>query len=311
MQIDLQHYGPVTVLGIKGKMTLGEGDELLKDCINQLVVTGRLLIVLNLEAMPYYDSAGSGEIVRTYTIVSRQGGRLVLCKPTKRILDHLAITKLLTVFEIYDSVEEAVRSFGTATLEVSCPVCGPGTWNGLLEKTSLQTCVVCDVGFMPRLTRAMMAPFQSAGELESPVVTAHVNHLWWITYYENSFGREAVHLSLGTPSTISVTGRLDLFAHDVVDMAWRSVPPPRRVVFDVTSVKTASMAGRAKLQELCAREEGGRAVILTRHSASGSPEAAVPPVGASAFVDRDRAVEQLGDLEHAATAIEVLIRRRA
>ena len=64
--------------------------------------------------MPYVDSAGLGEIVRTYTTVSRQGGSLKLLNLTKRITDLLAITKLLTVFETFDAESDAVRSFSAS-----------------------------------------------------------------------------------------------------------------------------------------------------------------------------------------------------
>jgi anti-sigma B factor antagonist len=67
--------------------------------------------VLNLADVPYVDSAGLGEIVRTYTTVSKQGGTLKLLNLTKRITDLLSITKLLTVFETFDNENEAVRSF--------------------------------------------------------------------------------------------------------------------------------------------------------------------------------------------------------
>ena len=76
--------------------------------------TGRglgLKIILNLADVPYIDSAGLGEIVRTYTTVSRQGGKLKLLNLTKRIQDLLAITKLLTVFDTYDSEAEAIKSY--------------------------------------------------------------------------------------------------------------------------------------------------------------------------------------------------------
>lgn len=111
MQIEERVVGDVTILDIKGKMTLGEGDELLKDKINSLVSQGHKKLVLNLEGVPYIDSAGLGEIVRTYTTVSRQGGKLKLLNLTKRIEDLLSITKLLTVFEVFDSEDEAVNSF--------------------------------------------------------------------------------------------------------------------------------------------------------------------------------------------------------
>jgi anti-sigma B factor antagonist len=111
MQIEERMVGDVTLLDLKGKMTLGEGDELLKDKINSLLTQGHKKLVLNLEAVPYIDSAGLGEIVRTYTTVSRQGGKLKLLNLTKRIQDLLAITKLLTVFETFESESDAVKSF--------------------------------------------------------------------------------------------------------------------------------------------------------------------------------------------------------
>jgi anti-sigma B factor antagonist len=111
MEIAERVVNDVTVLDLKGKMTLGEGDELLKDKINSLLAQGRKKLLLNLEGVPYIDSAGLGEVVRTYTTVSRQGGSLKLLNLTKRIEDLLSITKLLTVFETYDSESEAVSSY--------------------------------------------------------------------------------------------------------------------------------------------------------------------------------------------------------
>jgi len=112
MQIAERLVGDVMILDISGKMTLGEGDELLRDKVNSLLHQGHKKLVLNLEGVPYIDSAGLGEIVRTYTSVSRQGGKLKLLNLTKRIQDLLSITKLLTVFETYDVEQEALKSFG-------------------------------------------------------------------------------------------------------------------------------------------------------------------------------------------------------
>jgi len=111
MQIEERNVGDVVVLDLKGKITLGEGDELLKDKVNSLVNQGHKKIILNLAQVPYIDSAGLGEVVRTYTTVSRQGGSLKLLNLTKRITDLLSITKLLTVFETFDSEDEALRSY--------------------------------------------------------------------------------------------------------------------------------------------------------------------------------------------------------
>ena len=111
MLIEERVVGGIVVLDLKGKVTLGEGDEMLKDKVNSLVNQGHKKILLNLADVPYVDSAGLGEIVRTYTTVSRQGGNLKLVNLTKRITDLLAITKLLTVFETFEAESDAIRSF--------------------------------------------------------------------------------------------------------------------------------------------------------------------------------------------------------
>ena len=116
MQIEERVVDGVTILDLKGKMTLGEGDELLKDKINSLIQQDKKKLLLNLEGVPYIDSAGLGEIVRTYTTVSRQGGKLKLLNLTKRIQDLLAITKLLTVFETYDPNRKRSRASSKARL---------------------------------------------------------------------------------------------------------------------------------------------------------------------------------------------------
>jgi len=113
MQISQRSVGDVTIIDLNGKMTLGEGDELLRDKVNSLIAQGQKRLVLNLAEVPYIDSAGLGEIVRTYTTVSRQGGVLKLLALTKRIQDLLAITKLLTIFETFDTEDEAVKSFSS------------------------------------------------------------------------------------------------------------------------------------------------------------------------------------------------------
>jgi anti-sigma B factor antagonist len=111
MQIDERTVSEVTVLDLKGKITLNEGDEVLKDKINSLIMQGKKKILLNLAEVPYIDSAGLGEIVRTYTTVSRQGGQLKLVNLTKRITDLLMITKLLTVFETFEVEQDAIKSY--------------------------------------------------------------------------------------------------------------------------------------------------------------------------------------------------------
>ena len=112
MKIQERTVEDVTILDMEGKLLIGEGDELLREKVNGLVEGGKIKILLNLGEVPYMDSAGLGEVVRCYTTVSRKSGTLKLLNLTKRLEDLLSITKLLTVFETYDSEDEAVKSFG-------------------------------------------------------------------------------------------------------------------------------------------------------------------------------------------------------
>ena len=111
MQISERESGSVTILDLSGKVTLGEGDTLLKDKLNSLLHQGKKKVLLNLAQVNYVDSAGLGAIVAAYTTVTRDGGSLKLANVTKRLQDLLSITKLLTVFETFDSEDEGVRSF--------------------------------------------------------------------------------------------------------------------------------------------------------------------------------------------------------
>ena len=112
MNIAERTIGDVVVVDVSGKITLGDGgDMVLKDKMRSLIQQGKTKILLNLGDVSYVDSAGLGEIVQAYGTVTKTGGALKLVNTTKRIKDLLAITKLLTVFETFDSEAEAVTSF--------------------------------------------------------------------------------------------------------------------------------------------------------------------------------------------------------
>jgi anti-sigma B factor antagonist len=111
MQIAERESGAVTVLDLSGKITMGEDGNLLKDKLQSLLHQGKKNILFNLAQVSYVDSAGLGAIVSAYTTVTREGGSLKLANVTKKLQDLLSITKLLTVFETFDSEGEAVRSY--------------------------------------------------------------------------------------------------------------------------------------------------------------------------------------------------------
>jgi anti-sigma B factor antagonist len=113
MQLEIRErtVGDVVILDLIGKITIGEGSVQLRDAVSHLLDTGRQRIILNLEGVTYVDSSGIGELVSRYTTTKNQGGQLKLLRLPKKIKDLLMITKLLTVFEIYEDEETALSSF--------------------------------------------------------------------------------------------------------------------------------------------------------------------------------------------------------
>ena len=103
--------GQVTVLDIVGRLTIDRGAEHLKDKINSLIGQGRTQIALNLKDVPYIDSGGLGQLVASLGSVTRANGALKLLNVSSRNHDLLSITRLVTLFESFDSEAEAILSF--------------------------------------------------------------------------------------------------------------------------------------------------------------------------------------------------------
>ena len=101
----------VTVLELSGRITLGEGSVQLRDAIRDLIAKGQRNILLDLGEVTYIDSSGLGELVSAYTTARNQGASLKLLKLTKKVHDLLQLTKLYTVFDIYDDEASAIASF--------------------------------------------------------------------------------------------------------------------------------------------------------------------------------------------------------
>jgi anti-sigma B factor antagonist len=101
----------VTVIDATGRITLGEGASTFRDTVRDLASKGDKKILLNLSDVTYIDSSGIGELVSGFTTVTNHGGVLKLLGLSKRVKDLLQITKLYTVFEVFDDESTAVRSF--------------------------------------------------------------------------------------------------------------------------------------------------------------------------------------------------------
>ena len=111
LNIKERQAGDVTILDMDGKITIGEGSVALRSAIRRLLEEGKKKILLNLGQVGYIDSSGIGELVSSYTAISNAGGQLKLLNLTQKLKDLLGITKLLTVFDVYDSESDALGSY--------------------------------------------------------------------------------------------------------------------------------------------------------------------------------------------------------
>jgi anti-sigma B factor antagonist len=103
--------GDVTVVDLSGRITLGDGSALLRKTVRTLVEEDHPKILLNLADVDYIDSAGIGELVHAFTSVKNRGGDLKLLHLTKKVRDLLQITKLFTVFDVFNDESAALQSF--------------------------------------------------------------------------------------------------------------------------------------------------------------------------------------------------------
>jgi anti-sigma B factor antagonist len=112
MQNTTRQVGDVTVLDISGRITLGEGNVMLREIVRELIDKGNRKIVLNLGEVQYVDSSGLGELVKTHTTVRNRSGQLRLVNLNKRIHDLLQMTRLAAVFDIEPDEASAIKSLG-------------------------------------------------------------------------------------------------------------------------------------------------------------------------------------------------------
>ncbi len=111
MQTTIRQVAGITIVDVSGRITLGEGNVMLRDTVRELVDKGSNKILLNLHEVGYVDSSGLGELVKSYTTVRNQGGQMKLVNPSKRLHDLLQMTKLSAVFDIQADEASAIQSF--------------------------------------------------------------------------------------------------------------------------------------------------------------------------------------------------------
>ncbi len=111
MKVNVRSEGDVSVVDLSGKITIGEGDVVLRETVETLLKEGRSNIVLNLARISYMDSAGIGELVACYKRSREKGGQLKLLNPSGKVYDLLQLTKLEEIFETFRDEGEAIQSF--------------------------------------------------------------------------------------------------------------------------------------------------------------------------------------------------------
>lgn len=111
MNIPSRQRDGVTILEPKGKITIGVGDVALRNAVHEVIAGGSKQILIDLSGVTTMDSSGVGELVSTFTTVTNRGGKLKLLHLPPKIQDIMQVTQLITVFEVFDDEDEAVRSF--------------------------------------------------------------------------------------------------------------------------------------------------------------------------------------------------------
>ena len=111
MDVSKRQVGDVTILDLKGKITIGTGDAQLRAAVQDALSSGASKVLINMAGVTTIDSSGIGELVSAYTTTTSRGGKLKLFNLPAKVTDILMITQLITVFEVFDSEQEAVESF--------------------------------------------------------------------------------------------------------------------------------------------------------------------------------------------------------
>ena len=111
MQIKQRTVGPVEIVELSGKITVGEGEVELRKRVQGMIEGGNKKILLSLEKVGFMDSAGLGELVACYKRANQKGGTIKILRPSGKVADLLSLTKITEIFEIFDDEGEAVASF--------------------------------------------------------------------------------------------------------------------------------------------------------------------------------------------------------
>ena len=111
MKFNTRQNGDVTILDLSGRITIGSGEEALRNAMQEILNDGAKKVVIHMAGVTMIDSSGIGELVSAYTTATDRGAKLKLANLPAKVSDILTITQLITVFDVFDSEAEAVQSF--------------------------------------------------------------------------------------------------------------------------------------------------------------------------------------------------------
>jgi len=112
MKIRERQAGDITILDVEGRILYADGEEYFRDAVTRVVESGRVKLVINMTEVPYIDSAGITQLVRTFATTGKRAGGMRLFGLSEKVRELLNITRLLAVFQAFDSEEEAIASLG-------------------------------------------------------------------------------------------------------------------------------------------------------------------------------------------------------
>ncbi len=231
-----------------------------------------------MEEIRFVDSSGWGELVSAYTTIRAHGGKLAMMHISGKPLEHLQITKLLTVFEVYENEAEALSGFLPARY-AQCPVCSHSAYPPIRSG---------DVDWKPQQCRCGARFFVEAIEDKESVVA--VRRVRISTYFDEFF-----EILSGPPITIAIVGRLDKFSSSAFKRLERVLSEGQNVLFDLSKTSQADAEGRrALISFIRDSEQRFRAVV----SLEGLNEHDSLPFAQedACFSPQSRALEELGEV---------------
>jgi anti-sigma B factor antagonist len=234
LKITKRQVGGVTLLDLSGRITLGDS-EILRKTVRDLVDAGHKRLVLNMEDISYIDSSGVGDLVSAYTTIRNRGGKIAMMCLQKKPRDQMQITKLLTIFDIYDSEANALTAFEVEVVGFArCPMCGHSSYPPFRSADTGWKNLKCrKSGCEATFDAAVLGGMDSEVAVKSARISTYVGE-----YFE---------ILSGLPISIRIVGRLDRFSSSAFKRLEQVLSEHKSVLFDLSKTVEVDVDGREAL----------------------------------------------------------------